>query len=91
MVELEPNMVRAYYSTLLPPKTHLFVADGHQIILAHIENYLQKDVMWQKLLKAPGAPVQILDVMRKYRTTHRIIRELAGRMLDNGDTILNVS
>ena len=90
VVELEPHMVRARYSLLLP-EIHLCMTDGHQIIQAPIENYLQNDIEWQKLLKAPGGPVRIPDVMKKYRTIRRIIGELDGRMLDHGNTIRKVS
>jgi hypothetical protein len=57
----------------------------------HIKNYLQKDVTWQKLLKAPGTPIWIPDVMKKYSTIHCIIHKLAGMVLDDGNTVLKVS
>ena len=47
--------------------------------------------MWQISLKAPQAPVKIPDVMEEYRTTSRILRKLAGKKLDNGQTIFKVS
>jgi hypothetical protein len=47
--------------------------------------------MWQISLKAPQGPVEIPDVMEEYRTTSRILHGLAGKKLDNGQTIFKVS
>jgi len=94
MVELGPQIVRALCLTLLHPRLAFFVTDdmdGDRVVLAHIKNYLQKDRMWQVSLKASGTHVRIPDVMKKYRTIHRIIHELAGTMIDNGHIISQVS
>jgi hypothetical protein len=65
--------------------------NGHQIILTYVTQHLDNDRMWRILGKASNAPVSIPDVMRKYRTVHRIIHELNGRVVDNRHTICKVS
>jgi hypothetical protein len=80
--------------TLATAETHSFATDSmdsHRAILVHIKNHLQKDRVWQISLKGPEIPVRIPDVLKKYRTVHRIIRELTGKVINDGHTILKVS